>query len=94
MQANDTDPMNAVPDHRNAFTDCPPLDWLESHDSFTYEGDPSQRVTMTKEERRGKRRYWIAYAKINGRKVSNYVGTSDKVAGKLADLPDLLASKA
>ena len=86
--------MNSVPDTRNVFTDCPPLAWLEAHDSFTYEGDPSQRVTMCKEVRRGRRRYWIAYAKINGTLVREYVGTSDKVSEKLSDLPGSLASKA
>jgi hypothetical protein len=49
---------------------------------------------MCKEVRRGKRRYWIAYAKINGRKVSQYVGLSEKVEEKLSDLPGVLASKA
>ena len=78
--------MNEIHDGRAEFTRCPDLAYLKSHNSFTYRGE-GQRVTMTKEVRRGQRNYWIAYAKINGRKVSKYVGVSEKVAKALGSLP-------
>lgn len=76
------------------FQKAPSTSWLRSHARFSYY-DGRFRVTMRKERRRGKRRYWYGYAKFEHTTVKAYAGVSEALSSKrLAEIAEKLQDKA